>query len=44
MPTDMPTGALGRTGLEVTRLGHGAMEICVGRAVVKSATPTPGRS
>ena len=27
MPTDLPTAVLGRTGLEITRLGHGAMEI-----------------
>ena len=27
MPTDLPTATLGRTGLDITRLGHGAMEI-----------------
>lgn len=26
MPTDLPTATLGRTGLDITHLGHGAME------------------
>ena len=44
MPTDLPTATLGRTGLDITRLGHGAMEIRGAPAAATSATTTPAAS